>query len=199
MTSHRPATPPLHRHTRHYTNSDVEKVWNTTVSPFGKGTASLNVWGCKGKQLGPYNCAAPKSTTPADVGVRVDTVPVIVCTDNGEDCGPKGPSCASSAFAWYLDAKGAAARVAPATVVAGSKQFALRSAAAAGDLCIGPRQHAPPTPPAPPPLPPFPDGGGAWNVVCNATAACPEGDTCCRLASDNWGCCTGQKNCLNLY
>ena len=26
-------------------------------------------------------------------------------------------------------------------------------------------------------------------VQCNATAFCPDGNTCCRLASGQWGCC----------
>ena len=28
-------------------------------------------------------------------------------------------------------------------------------------------------------------------MVCNDTAACPVDNTCCRLASSNWGCCPG--------
>ena len=26
-------------------------------------------------------------------------------------------------------------------------------------------------------------------VACNATAYCPDGNTCCRLPSGQWGCC----------
>ena len=143
------------------------QVWNRSTSPLGNGTFSFSVEGSRGKQLAAWDCGVAKGTNPVEV-----------CSSDGSDCGQHGPGC-RAAFAWHLDSS-------PSAI---GSTFILRSATS-GNLCVGASEHAP-SPSPHPPHSQFPDGGGAWDIVCNATAACPEGNTCCKLASTNWGCCPG--------
>ena len=102
-----------------------------------------------------------------------------VCNPAGDDCGPKGAGC-PTAFDWLLE------NSAPGS-------FTLHSGLADKvGWCVTVTQDHPPQPkPDGPPVGPFPGGGGPFSQVCNASAACPVQQTCCKMASSNWGCCPG--------
>ena len=141
------------------------QLW--AVSGAGNATR-LSVVGCGSKELGVFDCGDDKA------------LPLEVCSSGGGDCGAKGGGCAG-AFEWTLRKAGSGGAVELVSTLPGK----------ARGLCAVVGGGRPPAPAPTRPVGPLPGGGGPWSTVCNATAACPVEQTCCRTNSTNWGCCPG--------
>ena len=136
---------------------------------------TLAVRGEQSKQLAAYSCGG----TWNGAGAGLET-----CSSTGAgspDCGPEGADC-PAAFEW-------ARRPAAAPVGA----FSLFSTVPGKEgWCVVVSGDKPPrSRPAGRAVGPLPGGGGPFSVVCNASAACPVEQTCCKMASGNFGCCPG--------
>ena len=152
---------------------------STRMAVGAKSVAVQNV-GNQGKALGVWDCGNTAGAA------------VVVCTLDGDDCGPNASGC-PAAFAWKAVAVAATptSAHAGATAAAATPSMRLQAttpATGSPPLCLCTSAHPPPPAPPAPPSPRPAGGGGPWSVVCNASAACPVENTCCKLASGNWGC-----------
>eukprot|EP01051_Picozoa_sp_SAG22_P007711 SAG22_NODE_552_length_9177_cov_15.661489_5_plen_659_part_00 len=143
-------------------------------------TTRLGLTCCGTKLFGAANCGG---SSLFGGGGGHGGAPLETCNSDGGDCSSAG---CPGAFAWTLRPVGPAL----------AAQFVLESVlpAPGGKMqCVSecPGCRAPPGPrPKGAPVRPS-GGGGPWTMACNSTAACPADQTCCKLASSNFGCCPG--------